>query len=70
LSRANRTGFKGVSWCNGYWRARIKLGDNEMFLGHFATPELAAAAYDTAAIKYHGEFAMTNLKLGTIGKPK
>ena len=34
-----------------------------IFLGYFADPKDAAQAYDEAAIKYYGEFAVTNAEL-------
>lgn len=54
--------YKGVykhksSW---RWRAQIGLNSVKIYLGMFDTPELAAEAYNVAALKYHGEFAKLN----------
>jgi hypothetical protein len=59
----NRTsGFKGVSRDrrNGKWRARIHVADQEYWLGVFENERDAAAAYNEAARRYHGEFAYPN----------
>ena len=55
----NTSGIKGVSFFapRQRWRARIRHQGRPIFLGHFATPEEAAAAYKAAAIKYFAEFA-------------
>ena len=57
--------YKGVSLDKRTekWRARIHVGRKEMHLGYFPSQELAAAAYDTAALKYYKEFALTNTML-------
>jgi hypothetical protein len=56
----NTSGYKGVSlYRDGRWSARIRANGRRVFLGYFATPELAHAAYCAAAEKYHGEFART-----------
>jgi hypothetical protein len=59
----NTSGFKGVSWNNQYshWRARIHVSGKMIFLGSFDSAIEAAIAYDEAATKYHGEFAVLNL---------
>lgn len=54
----NPSGLKGISFdprCRK-WRARIRIGGRETFLGYFETPEAAAEAYREAAHRYHGEF--------------
>lgn len=60
--------FKGVSWKkkNNKWCAQIRVGGTVFHLGLFREPELAARAYDIAALKAFGRFALTNKKLGLI----
>ena len=53
--------YKGVSV-----RAHISVDGKLIFLGVFATAEEAAKAYDEAAIRLHGEAAVTNKSLGLI----
>jgi hypothetical protein len=64
----NTSGFKGVSWHRGRqrWRARIKMHNREFHIGAFVCAIDAAIAYDRAAIKRFGEFAMTNKALGLL----
>ena len=66
LRSNNTSGFKGVHWSKreGKWRAMIQLHGKRQHLGFFPTPEAAAQAYDAAAIRYFGEFSLTNAKLG------
>ena len=53
--------FKGVSpHGRGRWRARIVVNGKRLSLGAFGCPESAAKAYDIAAKKYYGEFAVLN----------
>lgn len=52
--------FKGVSPCNGRFKAVIGYGGKTYHIGMFKTEEAAARAYDVEAIKAHGEFASLN----------
>jgi hypothetical protein len=60
----NKTGFRGVSFHNkkGMYMAQITANKVNYWLGFHATPELASAAYKTAAKKHHGEFASACVK--------
>jgi hypothetical protein len=59
LSKANRCGFKGVSFVRhmGKWRGQIMVEGKKKYLGVFATEEGAHAAYVAAANDAFGEFA-------------
>lgn len=54
--------YKGVSFhrLTGKWRASVSSEGVSHYLGLFSTPEDAAAAYDKAATRLHGEFARLN----------
>lgn len=52
--------YKGVWFCNGYWRSQIVVNGKRMDLGNFSLEHDAAVAYDAASFKYHGEFARFN----------
>lgn len=70
----NSSGFKGVGrwsvtstvrgkkYTYTYWRARIRLpgSKNGIVIGYFSDKEVAARAYDVAALKHFGEFAKLN----------
>ncbi|WP_086480762.1 AP2/ERF family transcription factor [Oceanospirillum sanctuarii] len=54
------SGYKGVSAHRGNFRAVITAKGVRYNLGSFLTADLAAQAYDRAAIKLHGSFARVN----------
>lgn len=58
--RSNSTGFPGVSKRHSKWRSHIKINGKTKFLGAFATPEEAHAAYAAAVAFEHGEFSRFN----------
>lgn len=64
LGKNNTSGAKGVSRTpTGRWRARITVDRREVRIGTFDTLTEAAAAYDAAAEKLHGEFASPNARV-------
>jgi hypothetical protein len=58
----NTSGFKGVYRFGRDWAASIGVKRRRIFLGYFKSSKQAAQAYDEAAKKYHGEFAVLNFK--------
>lgn len=60
--RDNASGFIGVSFHRGKWRAFIHMNGNHHHLGYFDSPEAAAHARDKAVREGHGEFARTNFR--------
>lgn len=66
--RQGSTGFKGVSYrkAAGKFVAQIQSQGTKMGLGYFDSAEEAALVYDAAALRFHGEFAVTNEMLGLV----
>lgn len=57
----NTSGYKGVVLSKGkYWTAGIMHNRKQIHIGNYATPELAAAAYNRRATELFGEYANLN----------
>lgn len=56
--------YKGVTWCKarGRFMAQIKQHGVNYFLGRFRSQRKAGLAYDRAARRLFGKFAVTNFK--------
>lgn len=50
---SNKSGFLGVSWNNGAWRAAVQLNGKQHHVGRFKSPEEAHQAYLVAKRKLH-----------------
>lgn len=62
--------YKGVSFFKASktpkWQARATNSGNDVHLGYFESPELAAIAYDQYAQIHYGQFAKTNKQIGVL----
>ncbi len=56
--------YKGLTWYKSQnrWAVRIMVDNKSKFIGYFDNELDAAKAYDTAAKKYHGQFASLNFQ--------
>lgn len=54
----NTSGQRGVRFYRNAWKARIKVGYEEIHLGTFDTKEQATQAYIDASRHYHKEFSV------------
>lgn len=57
--------YRGVRRSLQRWKASIRVEGKRVYLGTFDTPETAALAYNAAASRWHGAFAVLN----TISDP-
>lgn len=63
----NTSGYRGISFLDGYWRAQISVNYKKYHSKGFASREEAALAYNELALKYHGKEARLNI-IDTIAK--
>jgi hypothetical protein len=58
-TRSNTSGYKGVFWdkTRDRWYAQINVSRKHLFLGRYKSLDLAAAAYQDAALLHYGDFA-------------
>lgn len=68
LRSDNSSGFRGVRYIphRRKWRAEVWLVGRNYHAGEFLDAVEAAVAYDAAAEKIHGEYAVTNRKMGLL----
>ncbi len=61
-NKKNKSGYRGVSFHQPTktWQVYISIKTRSKNLGYYKSKEAAARAYDVAARKMHGEFAVLN----------
>lgn len=62
LAVNNTSGYKGVAFMKSKnkWWSKITVNKKRKFLGYFETAKEAGVAYNKAAKKYFGEYALLN----------
>lgn len=60
MDRRNKSGYRGVIFSYGKWRAYIRVDGKHVSLGRFDNKMEAAMAYNKGAMKYFGEHARLN----------
>lgn len=60
INNNNTSGYKGVTKKGNKWRSEIRFRGDRKYLGSFICKHEAAKAYNEAAKKHHGEFAVIN----------
>lgn len=58
--KTNTSGYKGVYKSGLKWAAKIGINKKQVYIGTYATAELAAYAYDKKAKLLFGDFAWLN----------
>jgi len=56
FKRQNKSGFRGVFGCRGFYRAMARDGNKQVYLGQRKTPEEAYALYLDFVNRDNGEF--------------
>lgn len=56
IRKTNTSGFKGVSFAYGKWKAQIRIDGKKIYLGLFKTPEMASAVHDRISRNIYGVF--------------
>lgn len=54
-TNTNKWGYKGVTYKDGLYRARVGYEGKKIEIGEYKTPQEAALAYDRKAIELYGE---------------
>ncbi|PHS02148.1 MAG: hypothetical protein COA78_22130 [Blastopirellula sp.] len=62
IGRNNTSGYKGVCWGKyaKKWAVNIYISGKRKHVGYYKCKHKAAKAYNKAALKYHGYFAVLN----------
>jgi len=68
-ARIGVAGYRGVSPTYSRWAAKISVEGKKLYIGSFDTPIEAALAYDAAARKHHGSFAVLNFPAANENTP-
>ena len=61
LDKNNTSGYKGVCFQDGRWRAAVRSKGKRYHLGYFDSKLEAAKAYNKAALEVFGDFARLNV---------
>ncbi len=58
INSNNKSGYRNVSWINGFWRIQLQInGNNHLFPEKFTDVDEAGAFAQQMRQKYYGEFA-------------